>query len=156
MPCQLSVSAPQLQEDSEQAEQLATSRVSRLKGLTVLLVDDDDDARDLAATVLGHHGADVQKAASAPEALLRLRERRPDVIVSDLAMPGQDGFSLIKQVRAGAVPGAANVPAAALTAYARDTDARKAIGAGFQLHATKPIAPSDLIELVVTLSGRYR
>jgi len=124
--------------------------------LRVLLVDDDDDARELAATVLSHHGADVHTAASAEEALVRLREGKPDVIVSDLAMPGQDGFSLIKQVRAGAVAGAASVPAAALTAYARDTDARKAIGAGLQLHAAKPIAPGDLVEPVVTLSGRYR
>ena len=130
-------------------------RLSRLDGLRVLVVDDHVDARELIRTVLEQCGADVAMAASADEALEALEGRRFEVLVSDLAMPGADGFELIRRLRAREQEaGAAALPAVALTAYAGTVDRARALAAGFQAHASKPIAPDELASLVRSLGSR--
>jgi PAS domain S-box-containing protein len=121
-----------------------------IAGLSVLAVDDEPDARELLSSILSAHGAEVQSAASADEALQILSSRRFDVIVSDIGMPGKDGYDLIEQVRAAGT----GTPAVALTAYARSADRAKALGSGFNAHLTKPLDPGQLLSVLVSLSGR--
>jgi signal transduction histidine kinase/integral membrane sensor domain MASE1/ActR/RegA family two-component response regulator len=126
----------------------AASSSSRLDGLRVLIVDDHGDARELLGLVLREHGAEVHLAGSMVEALAALERSAIDVLVSDLAMPGADGFALIARVREarGAV-----IPAVALTAYAGGEVRERALAAGFTSYATKPVHPEDLVELIVKL-----
>jgi PAS domain S-box-containing protein len=129
------------------------TRLPRLEGLRVLVVDDHDDARELIRTVLQQCGADVAVAASADEALDTLDRLRVDVLVSDLAMPGADGYDLIRRIRGRErSAGGAVLPAVALTAYAGTVDRARALAAGFQAHASKPIAPDELATLVQSLT----
>jgi PAS domain S-box-containing protein len=121
-----------------------------LAGLDVLVVDDEADARDLVTAVLVRCGAQVRTASSVEGAILRLRERRPDVLLSDIGLPSEDGYALIRRVRE-IDP---EVPAAALTAYASPDDHRRALAAGFHAHVAKPAEPSDLALLVASLAGR--
>jgi CheY-like chemotaxis protein len=121
---------------------------ARLDGLRVLVVDDHGDARDVLALVLRERGADVHLAAGVAEALDVMARATIDVIVSDLAMPGADGYQLIAAVRAAR---GGDFPAVALTAYAGGDVRERAIAAGFSAHATKPLDPEDLIELIVKL-----
>jgi signal transduction histidine kinase len=126
----------------------------RLEGLRVVVVEDDDDAREVVAMALEQHGAVVAKVSTAAAALDELRRERPDVLVSDIGLPREDGYALIAKVRAGLADGAVDVPAVALTAYARAEDAQKAIAAGFQVHAVKPLDLDALVLLVARLAGR--
>ena len=119
-----------------------------LAGIEVLVVDDEADARDLVSAVLVRSGARVRVAASADEAIERLREHRPDVLLSDIGLPSQDGYALMRRVRAID----AALPAAALTAFATPEDHRRALDAGFHAHVSKPIDPSELATLVATLA----
>ena len=121
---------------------------SRLVGLTVLLVDDEADAREVVAGILKHYGATVVSVASVADAVTRLREGRIDVLLTDIAMPGQDGYDLIRRVRK------LGVPAAALTAFATDEDRRKALAAGFQVHLSKPVEPDVLVDTIEILGRR--
>jgi PAS domain S-box-containing protein len=121
-----------------------------LEGLTVLVVDDELDARELVTAVLVKCGARVRTAGSVDDAVGRLREQRPDVLISDIGLPSEDGFSLIRRVREIAP----DVPAAALTAYASPEDQRRVLSAGFNAHVTKPVEPADLALLVASLAGR--
>jgi hypothetical protein len=121
-----------------------------LEGLSVLVVDDELDARELVTAVLVKCGAGVRTASSVDDALERLREQRPDVLISDIGLPSEDGFSLIRRVREIAP----DVPAAALTAYASPEDQRRVLSAGFNAHVTKPVEPADLALLVASLAGR--
>jgi CheY-like chemotaxis protein len=121
-----------------------------LAGLDVLVVDDEADARDLVAAVLASCGATVRTAASVDEAIAMLRQQRPDVLVSDIGLPTEDGFALIRRVREID----RDLPAAALTAYAGPDDRRRALVAGFQAHVSKPVEPSELALLVASLAGR--
>jgi PAS domain S-box-containing protein len=130
-------------------EPRAADRVD-LNGLHVLVVDDDPDARDLVAAVLANHGASVRTVASVEEAVAHVRERRPDVLLSDIGLPSEDGYALIRRIR-DIDP---TVPAAALTAYAGPADHERALEAGFHAHVTKPIEPADLALLVASLAGR--
>ena len=131
----------------------AEPRLPRLDGLRVLVVDDHDDARELIRTVLQQCGADVVVATGADEALEALDKLRVDLLVSDLAMPGADGFDLIRRVRARErAAGGATLPAVALTAYAGTVDRARALAAGFQAHASKPIAPDELATMVHALT----
>ena len=127
-----------------------------LEGLHVLVVDDDDDGRTLIKTVLEKCGAKVTAAASATTGLNLLKELRPDILLSDLGMPGEDGYSLIKKVRALSAEQGGSIPAAALTAYARVEDRMKVLRAGFQIHLPKPVEPAELIAVVANLSGRHQ
>jgi signal transduction histidine kinase/ActR/RegA family two-component response regulator len=122
---------------------------SRLDGIRVLVVDDETDARDLFASILRAAGATVATAGSASEARACMAADRPQVLLSDIEMPGEDGYELVAQARAGSPPRA--LIAIAVTAYARDADRRRALDAGFDWHLSKPIEPDDLIGVVASL-----
>jgi hypothetical protein len=122
----------------------------------VLVVDDQEDARELMTAVLGRCGARVVAVDSAPAALEALDRVHPDVILSDLEMPGEDGYSLIRKVRERPREQGGEVPAAALTAYARTEDRLHSLRAGFHRHVPKPVQPDELAEIVATLAGRRR
>ena len=122
----------------------------RLDYVRVLVVDDDADSRELIRTVLHHSGADVTAAGSVADALEALRESTIDVILSDLGMPGADGFDFIRRVREiERASGERPIPAVALTAYASGEDRERALAAGFQVHIAKPIEPSRLLAILV-------
>jgi signal transduction histidine kinase/CheY-like chemotaxis protein len=125
-----------------------------LDGLRVLLVDDEPEARQIISTVILRTGAEVKTCESAHEALVKLAEWKPDVILSDIAMPEQDGYSFIRQVRSLPRDKGGDIPAAALTAYARDIDRRQALAAGYQMHIAKPIGASQLVTMIARLAGR--
>lgn len=131
----------------------ASSPLVRLDGLRVLVVDDEADARRVLVMVLEQAGAIVTLASSAREAVEVLPAARPDVLVSDLGMPEQDGFDLIRQVRDQGHD-ATELPAVALTAFVQKDDARLALLAGFQVHVPKPVDPHDLTSVIARLAGR--
>jgi PAS domain S-box-containing protein len=123
-----------------------------LNGLRVLVVDDEPDARVLLRRVLAECGAEVALAGSVREAIDQLKAFRPDILVSDVGMPGEDGYDLLRQVRT--VHSASELPAAALTAFARPEDRKRALLAGFQTHVAKPVDPAELVAVVASLAGR--
>lgn len=125
-----------------------------LSGLRVLLVDDEDDARELFALSLKRCGAEVVNVASAAEALDALEESKIDVLVSDIQMPGTDGYELIHQVRTLEALGSSKIPAIALTAYARVEDRTRSLLAGYQAHLSKPIETAELVAMIAALAGR--
>jgi PAS domain S-box-containing protein len=128
-------------------------RAPSLAGIKVLVVDDDGDARALIQFVLERCGAGVRVAASASEALRVVQEWRPDVLLADVEMPIEDGYSLIAKVRALPSESGGGVPAAALTGYAGAQDRMRALQAGFQLHVAKPVQPAELATVVATLKS---
>ena len=123
-----------------------TSPLEQLNGVHILIVEDDPDSRNVLAVLLQRLGALVEAVSSAGEAFDRVSARRPDVIVSDIGMPDEDGYSLIRRVRA--MNGVRRLPAIALTAYARKQDADAAIVAGYDRHLPKPVAPADLVRAI--------
>jgi len=123
----------------------------RLRGVRVLVVEDDADEREFLVALLGAAGADVRSASSANEALATLAWWQPGVLVSDIGLPGGDGYGLIKAVRR--LPEAARVPAAAVTGQAAPEDRRRAMRAGFQAHLAKPVDPDRLIRVIAGLAG---
>jgi PAS domain S-box-containing protein len=126
-------------------------RSAVLEGLRVLVVDDEEDARTLIRTVLERQGAEVLAVGSAREALRELSAHRLDVIVSDIGMPDEDGYALIRQVRERAADEGGWIPAVAVSAYVGEDNRRKALAAGFQLHVAKPVDPVELIAVVESL-----
>jgi PAS domain S-box-containing protein len=140
---------PPVNEDCENPNSLPT-----LNGLRVLVVDDEPDARQLITTVLGQYGAQVMAVASAFEALLALPKFHPDILVSDIGMPQEDGYALIRKLRTLSQDQGGRIPAVALTAYARAEDRTQALLAGFQLHVPKPVNPTELAAVVANLAGR--
>jgi signal transduction histidine kinase/DNA-binding response OmpR family regulator len=129
-------------------------RTFDLAGLFVLAVDDEPDARELIRQVLARRHADVEVAASAREALEMLESRPPDVLVSDIGMPEQDGYWLIRKVRQREPARGGNAPAIALTAYVREEDRAKMLAAGFTAHVPKPLEPAELVRVIAHISGR--
>jgi CheY-like chemotaxis protein/two-component sensor histidine kinase len=127
---------------------------SELAGLRVLVVDDHGDARDLIQRVLEDCGAEVLTASGAVEALDLLQDHRPDVLVSDIGMPDVDGYELLRRVRALGPANGGRVPAIALTAFARSEDRTRALRAGFLVHVSKPVDPSELVATVASVAGR--
>jgi CheY-like chemotaxis protein len=125
-----------------------------LEGISVLVVDDDADARALVKRVLENCGARVILAASAREALDLVPRERPDMILSDIGMPGEDGYEFIRKVRALHPDKGGRTPAAALTAFARAEDRMRALRAGYQTHAAKPVEPAELTAVVASLATR--
>jgi PAS domain S-box-containing protein len=136
----------------EPQEGMASS--PRLDGIRVLVVDDEEDARDLITAVLQERGATVSAAGSASEAVAIVQGERPDVLLSDISMRDEDGYDLIRKVRALPADQGGRTPAAALTAYGRLEDRMKALSAGFQLHVAKPVDPAELVAVVASLGGR--
>jgi signal transduction histidine kinase/ActR/RegA family two-component response regulator len=125
-----------------------------LDGLRVLLVDDEAEAREILSTVMTRTGAEVTACHSASEALATLLEWKPDVILSDIAMPDEDGYTFIGKVRSLPREKGGETPAAALSAYARDIDRSQALAAGYQMHIAKPIGAAQLVTMVARLAGR--
>ena len=139
---------------SEETPLSVPAELLDLAGVKVLVVDDELDARTLVRRLLEDRKASVQTAGSAAEALTLLQAERPNVLVSDIGMPEEDGYSLIRRVRALKPKEGGTTPAIALTAYARAEDRLKAIMAGFQMHVSKPVNSVELLALVATLAGR--
>ncbi len=139
---------PSTQSAGKTGGQLSPSTVPNLQGARVLVVDDEADTRGLLREVLERCGAHVRDVGSAHEALEHIKEWRPMVIVSDIGMPGEDGYALIRQVREWERGVGAWTPAVALTAYARGEDRMKALAAGYQVHAAKPIDPMEFAFVV--------
>ena len=125
---------------------------SRLDGVSVLVVDDEPDTLEVVGAALRHAGAVVESASSASEALEKFRVHAPDVLISDLAMPGENGYQLIAKVRALGTDRGGTVPAVALSAYTGAEDRRQALTAGFQLYVAKPVEPFELVRVVRRLS----
>lgn len=127
----------------------------RLEGVRILVVDDDRDTRQMLKAVLSECQAEVITAASAAEALEEIERRKPDVLVSDLGMPEQDGYELIKEVRdMESADHTARIPALALTAYAKAEDRVRALAGGYQVHLSKPVEPAEFVLVVANLAGR--
>jgi signal transduction histidine kinase len=122
-----------------------------LAGLRVLVVDDELDARELIATVLEQCGSSVERAGSAQEALAKLDASHPDIVLSDIGMPDEDGYALIRKIRERRPDQGGTIPAASLTAYAGAEDRRRALLAGFNMHVPKPVEPAELVAVVASL-----
>jgi signal transduction histidine kinase len=133
------------------APQPAPAAAPELAGVRVLMVDDDPDARELVTTTLRFYGADVTAVESAAHALAVLGQVRPDVLLSDIGMSGEDGYSFIRRVRALPADQGGLVPAVAVTAYAAAGDRARSLAAGFQLHISKPFDPQELGRIVQRL-----
>jgi len=129
-------------------------KIVRLDGLRVLVADDDAESVALADAILMGAGADVCACPSAAAAFDMLRHWRPDVIVSDIEMPGEDGYGLMQRVRALAPRDGGETPAIALTAYGRPMDRLRALGSGFNMHVPKPVDPGELTAIIADLAGR--
>jgi signal transduction histidine kinase len=127
---------------------------TRLDGLRVLVVDDEEDARELVDRLLSDEGAIVSSVPSADEALGVLEKVRPDVLVSDVGMPSVDGYMLMRRIRRLPPERGGKTPAIALTAYAREEDIERAFAAGFEAHIAKPVEAGRIISLVENLGGR--
>jgi CheY-like chemotaxis protein len=123
-----------------------------LAGLTVLVVDDERDTREMIASILEEHGAIALLAESAEEAIRAMTRVVPDVLLTDIGMPGEDGYALVRRVRS-MVGDCARVPAVALTAYARDSDAESARNAGFLRHIAKPVEPRVLCTVIASAAN---
>jgi CheY-like chemotaxis protein len=119
-----------------------------LAGLRLLLVDDDQDTLDVIGMTLRHYGAEVVGVTSAAEAFAELQRQQTDVLICDIGMPEEDGYSLIARVRELAVEQGGGVRAIALTAYARKEDRQRALDAGFQRHLPKPVDSTELVAYI--------
>lgn len=128
--------------------------VPSLEGLRLLIVDDEPDTLAMLCVILGELQAEVKCCASATEALRLLEEWKPDVLISDIEMPGEDGYQLIRKVRARGEERGGQVPAVALTAYARSEDRMRALSAGYQMHLAKPFEPAELAVVIASVAGR--
>jgi CheY-like chemotaxis protein len=123
-----------------------------LEGVRVLVVDDQQDTIEVLTAVLAQCGAEIRSATSAAEALEMLKEWKPDVLVSDIGMLGEDGYELIRKMRALEPEQGKNIPAVALTAHARTEDRFRALSAGFEMHVPKPVEPAELVMVIASLT----
>lgn len=135
-------------------EILSFEGLPSLQGLKVLVVDDEADTRELIREVLKECGSEVITSHSAEEALVALEQHKPDILISDLGMPDEDGYSLISKIRALPAERGGQIPAAALTAYARAEDRMRVLRSGFQFHLPKPVDSAELVTVVASLAGR--
>jgi CheY-like chemotaxis protein len=135
----------------ESTEDTPFDQLPSLAGLAVLVVDDEATARELVATILSGRGADVRAVGSAREALEAFSAAIPDVIISDIGMPGEDGYGLMREIRSRAPEQGGQTPAIALTAYASARDSLAARAAGFHRHLRKPIVPAELVSAVAEI-----
>lgn len=135
------------------ASDQAILQVPRLDGLSILVVDDEEDARMLIARMLAKAGCEVRTAGSVREGLKQLREKVPSILISDIGMPDQDGYSLIRELRSWAPEQGGRIPAIALTAYTRTEDRIRSMAEGFQVHLSKPANALELLTVVRSLSS---
>jgi len=125
-----------------------------LKGLRILVVDDEPNSRELLLTLLSHCGAEVEAGSCATEALTEVARFKPDVLISDIEMPDQDGYFLVRKLRSLEDDQGQRLPAVALTAHARTEDRMQALAAGFDTHVSKPVEPAELVTVVASLARR--
>jgi CheY-like chemotaxis protein len=128
------------------------TKSDRLKGIKILAVDDEVDARDLLTVILGRFGAEVLAVDSAKAAIESLQHFTPHVLITDIGMPDEDGYDLLRKFRALEAKDGKTTPAMALTAFARDEDRLRALAEGFQFHLPKPVEPETLVEAVAHLA----
>jgi CheY-like chemotaxis protein len=151
----LQTSSPKIPARTQEAEKPRNITVENrdlLKGRRVLVVEDNPEDREALAAELEHQGATVRASASAAEALIELERFRPDVLVADIGLPGEDGYSLIRKVRACPVEHGGLTPAIALTAYAGEANRSRAFEAGYQEHIEKPADPIELAQTIFHLA----
>ena len=127
---------------------------SALAGMRVLRVDDEADTLELFTRLFTQHGAHVTVARNAEEAIGQLGVAAPDVLVCDIEMPGEDGYSLLRKVRSQGPREGSDVPAVAVTAYGSVDDRIRLLAAGFQMHVPKPVEPAELVTVVASVAGR--
>ena len=149
------LSEPCLPERADDGMRLMESLAIDLSGIRALIVDDEPDASAMVGVVLSQNHASVATAASADEALRMLDCDRFDVLLSDIGMPGKDGYQLIRELRSRAPDRGGAIPAVALTAFARSEDRARAMLAGYQMHLAKPVEPWELVATVGSLLGRF-
>lgn len=137
--------------DTEVLNLSPLNNFASLDGLRVLVVDDNEDALLLTRIILEEYPIQVMTAASASEALTKFSLTQPDILICDIAMPNEDGYSLIGKIRNLASELGVQIPAIAFTASASDEDRNKSIQAGFQIHLVKPIEPNELVGVVARL-----
>jgi hypothetical protein len=125
---------------------------TRLEGLKVIVVEDEPDARELVERLLQEAGCQVTAVASAAAAMTALQQARYDVLISDIGLPDEDGYSLIERIRHLDRTAGGRLPAIALTAFARSEDRTRALRAGFQAHVAKPVEPAELLAIVASLA----
>jgi CheY-like chemotaxis protein len=135
-------------------EETQPNNTADLRGLHILIVDDEADIRELVAFILEQYGADVTVAASASQAVVALSQSVPDIFLSDIGMPEVDGYMLMRQLRTLPPEQGGQIPAIALTAYAGEYNQQQALAAGFQLHIPKPVEPEELVKAIARLVGR--
>ena len=140
--------------ESRDASNYKPARLQSLSGLNVLLVDDDSDTLKLMETALTRREANVIAVSSAGEAIRAITRHRPDVLVSDIAMPDEDGYGLIEKIRLLERGGQDSIPAVAITAYAKDEDRERALSSGFQIYLAKPVELTELISVVARAARR--
>lgn len=151
----LVVNGPPDLEPTSMADKVEVAKFCpRLDGLRVLAVDDELDARELLVMALEQLGAQVNAVPSVAAALNTLEQQPPDILVSDIGMPEEDGYALIRQLRSRSPASGGDIPAIALTAYAASEDSTRLLAAGFQAHLTKPFEPEQLAHVVANLTGR--
>jgi len=138
------------------SEYLRPEGCQKLDGVRVLVVEDDPDTLDVVKFILDQCGAHVLTAASSSEAFEVMERWQPHVLISDVAMPHQDGYEFIAKVRSRRPEQGGNLPAVALTAYARAEDREHALAVGFQMHVPKPVDPEELVAIVARLAGPIR
>ncbi len=127
-----------------------------LDGLRIMIVDDEPDTRDMLRLMIEKIGAEVRPCSSAEEAFRVFQTWEPDVLVSDIEMPGEDGYDLIRRLRQWEAGRGRQTPAVALTAYARTEDRMRALQAGYQIHVAKPVEPAELAVVIATLARSAR
>jgi CheY-like chemotaxis protein len=150
----LSAVRPQLDDTHPTAAGLSPAIDVRLDGMSVLVVDDEPDTRELLSHLLADCHARVHTASSAREGIEALQRLKPDALISDIGMPGQDGYQFIRAVRGLPAERGGRTPAIAVTAFARSEDRTRAMLAGYQLHIAKPIEPHELLAALASLVNR--
>jgi CheY-like chemotaxis protein len=140
--------------DKSAGRKLAPHSPPSLAGVRVLFVDDEADARELVTIMLREGGAEVRTSVSVTEALAACDEWQPDVLISDIGMPGEDGYTLMKKLRERESERGGHLPAIALTAYGRKEDRLRALSVGYESHLPKPVEPVDLLAVVASLTNR--
>jgi CheY-like chemotaxis protein len=153
LPAQSEATPGAANEAANQQDENQTSQRISLRGHRVLIVDDDSDAREMLEILLTQYGAEIRASHSSQEALEVLAQWHPDVMVSDIGMPGEDGYSLIEKLRALEQGAGGNIPAIALTGYASPADKQRLLSVGYQFHLSKPVDIDQLIQAIARLAG---